>query len=727
MASRSPKSNDDDGFITVARPNRSRSNQSTDSTKSVHKGKGQGQGQGQGHGQHGGHKRGESKEEREAREKTEKFNKASKTFEDLVKNESERQVKFAFKEKVSEITPERVKEIIASVLLVCERHDHQSLGIEKDELPQKVKVTVLGRIIKLVPLMGTDFCAYIKTLEKLIREINGSEKCSDYVFLNHFSWPQWPDDPAEKKVLMDAIDHEEYRSAFESLIELYGCDVRAKNVKGETALQAYEKAVKHGAAPDCPGVREVLNGKISQKNLIKMMCNMMNVIKPDTAAKFGNTFKLGMLYGMSALVAIILDQILKIRPEAGTAGYFPQIQELLKMCRTMAVNPIIANEWKRTLEEDHKSSDYNDELERFANDLIAAAKNKLRDVEEGKLDEEQLMYVTPRTLPGVIIEASKFIGLNISEVYGDFVIPRLSEMKTNDSKRALHQSMILVATSHAIQSLDKENKHQLLDVLTPDILRKMNELITGKQISAYGAAQIESMIGTFLGIGQKLASRDLTEICALPCLQQVVVHTQTQTQTQTQVPVQRRGKNKKGSKKPKASNLVGSEPDDSGCQMVPERQVSPESQVDDLLTFINLKEYESKAPGFLATIDSSTKNSDGSWADEKVDDWVYGLSMTYKRKEPGPGPSQLLPKELLPTIVFVTSNDIIMQGTNSERVTQKLNFLKLLLDETFGTQVFESLQVFAKSIGTDPDAMGFESEFNATTFKQFMQLYEITI
>lgn len=720
MAFRTPNSNDDE-FVTVTRSNRSssssqgsnngfrssesnyRSNNGSSNNGSSYRSNNGGSNNGSNHGVKKTPRR-ENVEEQKNRSEKDKFNNASKKFEDLVKDESEMEVKMAFKKSVAEVTPEKIKVIIANVQKVCEKYDYQSLGIKCEDLPLKIQATVIGRIIKHVPLMGSGFCAYVETLKDLILEITHDQrlkKCTDYGFLNHLSWPDLPKEESKKQEILRKIKLDDYQRLFELMIELYGCDVRAKNVKGETALEAYDKAVKYGAAPVCEGVREILKGKISRENLLKMLCNMANAIDPTKAAMFGNTFKLGLLYDMPLLINILLGNLLKIRPESEKHGFFSQILDFFAMCRTMASTPIIDNEWGSMLKEKHAGS-YDEKFKEFVDGVNIAARAKLQDVEDGKVTEEQLMYFTPTILPGIIIESSRTNRLDLSKVYYDFVSQRLTAIKDSETKRPLDQNMIIIATAHAVNALDKSKRSQLLSVMTPEILSQLNELITLKKISVYASTQIESIITDYLG--EKLVSRDFNKICNLPGMkekQEVAVHVRT-------------GKNKKGNKKKETEQELLQE----HVQVRTQEEKVTES-VEDLSQYIDLDKYQPKAPMFLSTVVDAVMKEDGSWSDEKVDDWIYGLK---HQKVP-------LTKAFIPTILYVVTNEVINQKTDSVTVTKKLELFKKVLEDIFGDYV-PILQSFAKSLSADSmgcDALGFDSEFGTNTFKEFMRSHNITV
>ncbi len=757
MASKTPKhSEEDNSFVTVSRQIRSASTRSNDSSgsncgyrsnntptnsSSWNRGNSgsvtgnfQSNNSGRGRGNSGLNSdsvkrtpRKEMVEDREKRICKETFNKSSKDFEDRVKDESEREVKMSFRKNVSEITPEKVKEICARVLGVCEKYDYQSLGIKKEELPLKIQATVLGRIVKHIPLMETNFCAYIETLKDLIQEITADQrfkKCTDYGFLNHMCWPELPKDVEKKKQVIKTINLKEYRRAFELLIELYGCDVCAKNVKGESALQAYEKAVKCGSAPLCEEVRKILNGRISNDNLFKMLRNMINVVDPTTAVKFGNTFKLGLMYNIHMLVELFLDNLIKTRPGSETHGLFSQIPALFAVCRTMVDAPIINNEWRTVLEEEHKGASFIDEYTQFIEAMNIAARIKLQDVEDGtKFSEEQLMFFTPTTLPGVIIETSIINNLDLSKVYSDFVSHRLAKIRDSAEKRPLDQNMIISATAHAVNALEKTKKHQLLNILSPKIIGTICELIELKKINVYASTHIESIISNF--VGEKLVSRNLLDVCKLACLQQ----------QQPQVTVHVRcGKNKKGNKNKKPHQQGEGEEEQWQVTDIIEGDVLDQEEKnaaakpnengdENLSSFIDTKGIQFKTPEFLSTVTEAKLKPDGTWSDAKVDDWVYGQKNFMGKK------GTKMTKAFVPTIVFVATNEIITFQTSEEDLTKKLQLLKSVLTDVFGDTT-SNLKSFAKSIKADEmgcDALGFDTGFGAEAFKKFMHLYKIEV
>jgi hypothetical protein len=300
----------------------------------------------------------------------------------------------------------------------------------------------------------------------------------------------------------------------------------------------------------------------------------------------------------------------------------------------------------------------------------------------------------------------------------------------------MDQSMILVATSHVINSLDKKMKPQLLDVLTPQILETMNDLIVHKKMNGYFATQIESVINTFLETKLRL-TKDLTQLSNLPCL--------AKQNQEIQEPVRvRRGKNKKGNKKKDMVVHVhvheapidqsDDEPvieneklDEKTDLSVPDLSVSDLS-VSDLSMYIDLDSFQSSAPRFLSSVATATRSSDGSWSDEKVDDWVYGRSRYLKEQEKK---GLKISCALVPTIVFVVTNDLFVPGKDEQVVvTQKLNLLKQVLDDVFQSNddfVQKNLREFTKSLDGSCEALGFESEFNENIFKEFLGLYEIKI
>lgn len=737
-------SNNDNGFTTVQKPSRNNRPPSANANPLSKGGYGGGYhnkrdaNQGQDTGKRTPRK--ETDEERKNRQVKEKYQKDHKNFEDFIKETSETEVKMAFRTKISEITPEKIIEIYATVLRACEKRDYQSIGVKKEELPLKVRATVMGRIVKHIPLMGTGFCPYIERLAGLIKDIISEQqsKLTDYNFLNLFSWPEYPKDTSysnneeekerkklfdedRKKKIMSSINLDEYQRAFELFIEIYGCDVRAKNIKGETALQAYEKAVHYGSAPSCDGIRNILNGKISRANLFKMLCNMANAMQSDTAHKFGNTFKLGMLFNMELLVETILNNILKIRPESGQHGFFSQIKELFTTCKIMADTDILHNEWRSVLEEEHKGT-YSSKFEEFVNAMNLAAQKKLQDVEDGKFSEEQLMHFTPTVLPGVIVESWIVLKTDLGKVYDDFVSPRLNEIKMLDKKKAVNQSMIIVATSHAVNALNKTKKYELLSILTPQILETMHGLIVQKKIGMFAATQIERIIGNFLEV--PVLSRDLDKVSTLLCVQ-APVHNETVT-----VRV-KRGKNKKCGKKTKEVKNEETFQSQSQKQEVREEKDfeqdsdSESKRALDLAEYIDLDNFSSKAPRCLSTVTVCTKQGD-VWSNEQVDDWVYSHKMVLKKLI---ADKKLLNSACIPTLVYTVISEIIMPSTPGVEVLEKLELFKLMLEDVYDESCALTLGAFAKSIEADPmklGALGFESEFNENAFKSFMSLYNIT-
>lgn len=571
-------------------------------------------------------------------------------------------VRQACDNNIEMLTIDGIRTIITKI-----SHDSAGRGVPI----QTIQATVLGIIVKQIPHMETGLVERIEYFAPLIVEImpssNHSESFSKqkiheekgvtgFQLLNEICWPGVSQVPSPNQ----------YVNAVEKLINICGCDVLARNARGETALSSYRVACSEGRAPLIPEMERVLSAQIRQEYLEKMIRMIVNKFTPQSVSKFSNMFKLAFVSNISMLASKLIDYMLGFYTYSKKDGMFIPVKTCFETCHAMFKHPVIDDEWKTIIEQKYTSVYGSSDMAYYT--LI----DEIAKMAIGQIDvrceflmskgADECACVAVDAIGAIVGEVSSMV--NAQNYFTDFLNETLDSIK-NGSTDEITLNFVMTSICHLIDGLHrrKANKTDMSHYLTPSMMNDISTLVKQKKIPIRIVIHIENAIKKFMGSSFSFGK------------------------------------------------YVAPSPS------VPIKKQQPLTTIDE---FIDVETFGSDVPTFLSEIDVPDNRPWDAWND-LIDDWIYSIQQKMKKNKN----THNYTKEIV-SIIFCTSDEYLTYGTCN---VSKLNLFKFMMDEAFGeSRVRKSIDCFMKvQKKISPDFPSLFSSKNAyQIFMNVCNLYGVT-
>lgn len=246
--------------------------------------------------------------QQKAKEKTKMFNMKNACKDEILAYNS-----------VSDLDEDNVRDIISRVSV--------KTGMTSSADFLVIHTTVLGIILSCVPALENGQIDVINKLTPLIIEITNpthettgrynithtTKTVNGYNLINSIYWIKGG----------YVASKESYLDAVVQLIKVCGCDILAKNNKGETALESYMESVRKGSAPLYDEMIEILSNTYQKDKILRMIMDVINKANLGNVNTLANNVKYVYCLEMDMFVTQLIMGLTSINSfkQGGRYGY----------------------------------------------------------------------------------------------------------------------------------------------------------------------------------------------------------------------------------------------------------------------------------------------------------------------------------------------------------------------------------------------------------------------